>query len=364
MKKSYKEIILAIFIIVFGTITWFFLHRVLYFKEDITFLILTILGFLFFGISIGLGSLLINRKIILYLAFVLSLLSFFIFFRGGEAIPGQFRGALYYFVVLVFIFIALILYRKRVKHEADARIKLHFWHIFRKGLPLVFTLICLLIALAYYFSPFLGEASKMKIEIPRKAFDAVIQPLSGLIRTRLPLYSPDMTVNELLTMFSFVDGEGVLSGLSFEPSPELYRIIQSKGISIETLDLNQLLKDPEIAELLQQEIKNKTDSLGANQLAQQRVEFSKKLGIEIEGNETLNDFLYKLANSQIDNLGGSSKKYIPLVFAIVLFFVLRGLVIILIPFIVLFSCFLIKILISTGFAKITTKSIEIENIEV
>lgn len=347
MTKIHKEIILAIFIVLFGAITWFLLHQFLYFDKGIAFLIFIVIGFLLWGISIGLGSLLINKKIISYSAFALSLLSFLIFF--SEQVE-----AIYYFIILILTFISLIIYQKRVKHEEKARIKLHFWRIFKKGLPLIFTLICVLISLAYYFSPALGGTSKVEFKIPKSLFDSVLKPLSGLIQTRLPLYNSNMTIDELLTMFSFTSGGG----------EELYKIIKSKGISIETLDPDQLLKNPDIARLLQEEIKRQTKSLSSNELVRQRKEFSEKLGIEIKGNETLNDFLYELVNAQIKNLGGPYKKYIPIVLAFVMFFTLRIISILLIAFIALLSCFLIKLLIATGFAKIVTRTIEMEDIEI
>ncbi len=296
MTKSHKEIVLAIFIVLFSVLTWFFLYRVLYFNGSVILLILTFFGFLFFGISIGLGSLLINKKIILYLAFVLSLLLFLVFFRGVGAVPGQFREAFYYFVVLVLTFIALIIYQKRVRYEEHARIKLNFWRIFKRGLSLVFTLLCILIALAYYFSPLLGEV-KVKFEIPRNLFDIILKPIEGLIQEKLP-----------------------------------------QGINLDN-------KASEILPL------------------DQKKDIEKQFRIEIEKDDTGKDMLYKIVNAQISNLGGPYQKYIPIALVIGLFFVLRILSILLIAFVVLFSCFLIKILISLHFAKITIKPVETENIE-
>jgi hypothetical protein len=216
--------------------------------------------------------------------------------------------------------------------------------------------------LAYYFSPSLGNISESEREIPRGAFDIVLKPLSGLIQTRLPLYSPDMSIDELLTMFSFVSGDGI-SDLSFAPSPDLYRIIQSKGISLETLDLNQILTNPEIAEFLREEIKKKTESSSVDQLAWQRAEFSEKLDIEIEEGETLNDILYKLANAQISGINGDYQQYIPIALAIGLFFSLRILVIVIVPIIVLLSWLAIKILIKIKYLTTNRQSVKIETIE-
>lgn len=297
MTKTHKEIILAIFIVLFGAITWFFLHQFFYFGEKIISLIFTILGFLFWGISIGLGSLLINKKVILYSAFVLSLLSFFIFFHGGNVMANQFREAFYYFIVLVLIFISLIFYQKRVKHEEKARIKLHFWRIFKKGLPLVFTFVCILVSLAYYFSPSLGT-SKIKLEIPQSLFDAILKPIEGLIQEKLP-----------------------------------------QGINLD-IEVDKILP------------------------FDQKKDMEKQFGIKVEKGDTGRDVLYKLVNTRITSLGGAYKNYIPIALAIGLFFVLRIVSILLIAFVVLFSYFAVRILIAMGFAKIVTKSIEMEDIEV
>ncbi len=291
MKKLHKEIILAIFIVLFSLISWALLHQLLYSRDSVAFLILTILGFLFFGISISLGSLLINKKVVLFSAFALCLLSFFIFF-------GNANEALYYFVVLVLIFISLIFYQKRVKREEKARIKLNFWRIFKKGLPLVFTLICILVSLAYYFSPTLGNASKLIIKIPEDFFNTGIKPIEGLIQEKLP-----------------------------------------QGISLDS-ELDKILSSDQIRDI------------------------EKQLGIIIKKGDTGRDILYKFVDSRINNFGGAYKTYIPIVLAVGLFLALRIFSILLIAFIVLFSYFAVKILISTGFAKIITKTVEMEDVEI
>ncbi len=70
MSRDVKQIILGALILVFGILSWFLLHQFLYFGNSATFLILAILGFLFFGVSLGIGSLLINNSTILYSVFV------------------------------------------------------------------------------------------------------------------------------------------------------------------------------------------------------------------------------------------------------------------------------------------------------
>lgn len=262
MTKIHKQIILAVVLILFGALSWFFLHQLFYSGISIAFMLLAAAGLVFWGVTICAGTLLIDKNIVLYLGFILSLLSFFIFFHGAEVGPGQFRVAFYYFIVMVLIFLTFLIYRARVQYEKKMRIKMHFWRILRKGLPLMFTAVCLLVALTYYFSPSLGEfSSKVEFQIPRSLIDTILKPFSGL-------------------------------------------------------------------------------------------------------DEDLGDVVYDLVNSQISGSEGPVKEYLPIALAIGLFFSLRILVIILVPVIVLFSCLVIKILISIGFVKIATKSIEVERVEI
>lgn len=361
MTKIQKQIILASFLVLFSFLSWFFLHQFFYLGGG-AFLILSVIGFLFWGASLCLTILLVNKKILLYLSFILSLILFFVFFRGGDIVSARSLEIFYYSIVLFLIFITFLFYKLRARREMKTRINLNFWRILRRGLPLIFTLLCLLVALAYYFSPSLGGISDAEFEIPRGIFDAALKPLGGLIKTRLPLYSPDMTVDELLTVFSLADSEGV-SDLSFIPSIELYNLIQSKGISIETLDINKLLKDPEIVNALREDIRERTNSLSRTQLAQQRLVLSEKLGIEINAGETLNDVLYKLVNAQISGISGEYKEYLPIALAIALFFSLRLLAVILIPCIILFTWIMIKLLIKLNFIKIGTELARAERLE-
>jgi hypothetical protein len=93
-------------------------------------------------------------------------------------------------------------------------------------------------------------------------------------------------------------------------------------------------------------------------------ELERQFGIDINKGDTGRDVLYKLVDYQLNHITGPYKKFIPLGLAIGLFFVLRVVAIVLIPFIVSFSYLIVKILISAGFAKIVTTSVEMEDIEI
>lgn len=167
--------------VILGLLSWFFLYQLFYSEISIAFIILTVLGIALWTIVFCAGTLVLDKKI-LYPAFILSLLSFFIFFRGSDTGPGDFRVAMYYFLIMFLILITFIIFRSRVMYDKKTRLKLHFWRIFtKKGLAWVFTMICLLIAFAYYFSPSLGELSSgVGFEIPRGLIDTILKPLSSL----------------------------------------------------------------------------------------------------------------------------------------------------------------------------------------
>lgn len=178
--KTQKQIILGVKIVVLGLLGWFFLYQLFYSEISLLFIILTIVSLALWGVGICIGTLVLAKKF-LYPSFALSLLSFFIFFRGADIGPGDFRVAMYYFLIMVLVFITYLIFRSRVLRDKKTRLKLHFWRIFtKKGLAWVFTALCLLIAFAYYFSPSLGEfSSSVKFEIPKSLIDKILGLAGG-----------------------------------------------------------------------------------------------------------------------------------------------------------------------------------------
>ncbi len=184
VNKNHKQIILGASMVIFAILSWFFLYRVFYLGINTVFVVLTVLGLVFWGVTICIGALAMDKKFV-YSAFILSLLFFIVFFKGSGIGPGQFRQALYYLIIMALIFASFVVYRARVKKEKQNRTKMHFWKILKKGLALVFTGICLLVALAYYFSPALGEISSKEFKIPRNVFNITIAPFQDLISSRI-----------------------------------------------------------------------------------------------------------------------------------------------------------------------------------
>lgn len=136
-------------------------------------------GVLFFlwGVGMCLVTLLIKNKFILFGSFGLALLLFFIFFNNKP---------IYYLIVLIILFGAFLIASKKIKREEEVQVNLNFWRIWKRGLPVFITALCLVIAMVYYFSPELMNKKEIKIKISEKTIDIFLKPIEGLIEEKLP----------------------------------------------------------------------------------------------------------------------------------------------------------------------------------
>ncbi|MFZ5559542.1 MAG: hypothetical protein ACOZAL_01980 [Patescibacteria group bacterium] len=178
MKKLNKEIILGTVVALFGGFFWYFLKYVFYVGNLTTGCwIAGGILFLLFGIALCLAMLLIDNKKILFSSFVITLILFGLFFNNEP---------FYYLIGLIILLISFWIAVKKVRLEERVQVNLNFWRIWKRGLPIFITALCLLISLAYYFSPEPARFLEKEIRIPRNTFNLVIEPLEGLIIERLP----------------------------------------------------------------------------------------------------------------------------------------------------------------------------------
>jgi len=193
LSKQYKEIILGAAVALLGAIFWWFLKYVFY-VGNLTTDCWVWGGILFvlWGIALCLAMLLIKDKRILYGSILLVMGIFGMFFNNEP---------FYYLVVLAFLFGAFVLASIKVKKEEKVQVNLDYWRIWKRGLPIFITVLCVLISSVYYFSPHPADIAKGEIKIPRKTFDTITTPLESLILARLPkeTLSLDANVKEILT---------------------------------------------------------------------------------------------------------------------------------------------------------------------
>jgi hypothetical protein len=186
MAKTYKEIILGAVVVILGAGFWWFLKHVFYFGNlSVSYWIIGGVIFVLWGIALSLAMLLIKDKRILYGSFVVVAGAFGMFFNNEP---------FYYLVGLVILFVAFVIGSAKIKREEEVQVKLNFFRIWKRGLPIFVTALALLIAMVYYFSPVLDKLGKQEIIIPRNIFDTVIAPFEGLIKARLPQESLDLNV--------------------------------------------------------------------------------------------------------------------------------------------------------------------------
>lgn len=268
---------------------WYFLKYVFYVGNlSLSCWIIGIILFLLWNIVLCLATLLIKNKLILFSSFAVSLILFFIFFHNEF---------LYYFIALIILLLCFWFASNRIKKEEEVQTTLNFWRIWKRGLPIFITALCLLISVAYYFSPAIMKTSKTKIKIPRQSFDIAIKPLEGLIKERLP---EDIDLN---------------------------------------MPVNKILNPEQIKEL------------------------EKNYGIKIGSTDTGKDVLYKLVDFQINNLAGPYRKFIPFGLAMGLFITLKIASLIYVPFLILFSYLVLKLLIAIRFIRIEIEKKEVESVK-
>lgn len=289
MPRLHKEIILGAAIILLAVFCWYFLKYAFYVGNlSLGCWIIGIILFLLWNIVLCLATLLIKNKLILFSSFVVSLILFFIFFHNEF---------LYCFIALIILLLCFWFASNRIKKEEEVQVSLNFWRIWKRGLPIFITALCLLISVAYYFSPGTLEIKEAKIKIPRESFNSTIKPLENFIEKRFPQgVSLDSPANKLIT-------------------PE------------------------------------------------QRNDLEKQFGIKITTNDKIRDVLYKIVDYQLNTATTPYRKFVPLGLAIILFITLRIAAIIYIPFLILFSYLVLKLLIAIKFIRIEIEKKEVESVK-
>lgn len=189
MKKLHKEIILAITVVLLGFFSWYFLQCIFYVGNlTVGYWIWGIVLFTLLGVALCLAMLLIDNKKILFGSFTLTAASFFVFFNNE---------LFYYFVAILILILMFIVANKKIRKEEKVQVSLDFWRIWKRGLPCLITILCLIIALVYYFSPEPEKFQQKEIQISRNNFNFILKPLEGLILEKLPKEIGDLNAEAI-----------------------------------------------------------------------------------------------------------------------------------------------------------------------
>jgi len=307
MSKSstIKVFIFAVLLLIFAFLFWQQLVNV-YLKGNLSWHSLLWLGIwlVFFLVFLLFFSLLVEAKGVFLVVYLLTIGLFFIFF------PFHY----YLLIGAGLLFLILLLSHALMQKERNERLKISLRPIFKNGLKLTLFFLALFLALVSYFYP-LVKIDEKGISLPPKILESVLKPLSKNLAQVLPFFESEITIDEMIGMSLLME--------KIDPSslsPELLKKFQGKDLK--EINLQELLKDPEIAEFLKQEAKKQVKKVDPKILARQRSEMSKSLGIELTGNEKIAEVINKLASKQLQRLLGPYIKYLPIISAILTFIVL------------------------------------------
>jgi len=338
MRKSIKEIILSLVFVLAGFFSWYFLYLFFYNGfVNLRSLLLAAIFLILFGATYSIFLFLVKPKKFIFLGFVLvSIFPIFIFGNNLYLLI----GIALFFILLFFGFLLL-------KRERDLfSLKLRPMWIFRRGLGYFFLGLSLMLALIFYVSPL----SEFKMEIPRFWFDGIFDKLQPLISSQLPGFDQEMTADEFLTAQYLFLSKVQPKGQKIPESADFFEFLRNPAFA-ESLKIAQNSNQKYLENLI---VRNK------KVLEENKKEFSKILGVGIEGEEKMKDILYYWVNNKVLTISKPYQEYISLGFVLAVFLALQALNLPYKWFVGFFGWFLFKLLVLAGVVKIQKEMVEKE----
>ena len=146
--------------------------------------VLGILLLLLWSVVVGMSFLIFDPLYLGYITYGAASLSPLVFFGGS--------GWVWVGVAVFFIFTVVAF--RRVVEERELLVSFRFFRLMRRGVPMFFSGLAVLLAFVYHFSPI--GAYAVPVQVPRMVVDAVFVPLDGLLESLVPGYYSGMTVGE------------------------------------------------------------------------------------------------------------------------------------------------------------------------
>ena len=281
-------------------ISWWVLAGSIYGKSAHAWLY-PVLAFSFWGIVFALSCIFIKNKTYLYSSYAIGGIGYLFFFKPGWS-----------YVAALIAVLLLIGIEKKVKKEIERGIQIEFYHLVSHSLKFFVTTVCLVVAVAYYFSITRTSETKpsatvietntlaMEIDWGLKAAGYVLPPDKKVL---IDDVQNNVTVDEFLTKNM--------------PPPEINISDPANGTGMATnspSDTTKLIGDAAVAKI-QEEM-----------LAKSKRDLAKQLGVTVIGEEpmkeVLMDYIDKTERSFFESTG-SEKFYVPIILAFGLFLTAR-----------------------------------------
>jgi len=206
-------------------------------------------------------------------------------------------------------FFLLVLTERRTKKEIDRGIKIDFYHLVSHTLKYFVTIICLVIAVAYYFSitekpvtsPTFIETKTLEMEMDW-GLKAASLVLSEDKKKLIDDIEKNMTVDEFLSK-NFIE-PGMAENIS----------AASNVISINPIDATKIIGDA-TAVKIQEEMLDKS-----------KRDLAKQLGVNVVGEQSMKEVLMSYIDKterSFFEYSGSDKFYVPVILAFGIFLTAR-----------------------------------------
>lgn len=209
----------------------------------------------------------------------------------------------------------------------------------------------LLTALLYQYN-----FSKGQVRISESQIRYFMPLIEGQIKSQVPFYSQEMTVDELLVVSALASGEIIITQKDL--TPDLQKKVQAKMTENAT-SMAQALQYPEIQKLIIDNfIKNNPKAM-----AKLRSDYGQKFGIEIKSGQSLTATMADGVSSFMEKVLSPYRSYLPIILAVTFFFSFKVVGFIFIDIALFIAGIIFFVLKSGGVLRIVNKSVMQETLE-
>lgn len=273
-----------------------------------------IVGLVISAAMFSFSAILVDQKWIAYAAAITAVSPSYFFIQPSDASIAAFAMSSLLTTFAVF----------RMRREFALSLGFSLTKILKTGLPLYFTSAAILISF-FYFTPLRGNEERAAMSLfPKVLSRAALKIISGQLKSSLGIpvdITPGITVDALLRQLAETQS-------------------RAEGVSLSRLPASGLEKI----------------------FSEQKKEIAKKYGINLGGNEKVEDAFRSLAIERIKTYMGSYWAYLPVISAIAFFAALKVLTVPLTYLTVLAALVLLKIGVFVKIFKNEKKQIEVERL--
>ena len=190
------------------------------------------------------------------------------------------------FLIWIATSCSCVLAIKRIKEEQYNRIQINVYRILKRGIPMIGTVFCFLISVGFYFS----IANLQKIgDIPR-------------FKLKLPIQTTRMAFGVMNAVMPNEEIGWIVEGVTVDEY--FQRILRSQDISLEGTVLKEIKEevDEETKKQMEAGLEREIWEKERLIIEKNRLILEEKLGVDLMGNERIDEVLHNLINKRANDL--------------------------------------------------------------